>query len=182
MQKIDSTEADFRRERRKEVTFRGREEECGGALSRDRQPSVRHFQRCIRRLHCHLRSLLHVVKLPQSRENKVHSGWPNWIKFTIKSYPVWSPGITNLLRLLPVDGGVAAIAGSGEREGEVAAPDPARPPRLLPSHQRRLLVASVLLSVVHLHRAGRALLVKLRRRETRERSDEIILRLFLMLT
>ena len=98
------------------------------------------------------------------------------------SNPVWPPEITNLFRLLPVDGGVAAVAGAGERECEVAAPDPARPPRLLPSHQRRLLVASILLSVVHLHRAGRALLVKLRRRETRERSAEIILRLLLRLT
>ena len=66
-----------------------------------------------------------------------------------------------LLCLLPVDAGLGAIAGSLEREGELAAPDPAGPPGLAPGHERGLLVAGVLLAVVDLHRARRALLVKL---------------------
>ena len=62
----------------------------------------------------------------------------------IRSYLFW---------LLPVDAPIAAVAGAGEREGELAAPDPARPPGLAPRHGRRLLVARVLLAVVDLHRA-----------------------------
>ena len=74
------------------------------------------------------------------------------------------PDRSYLFWLLPVDASIAAVAGAGEREGELAAPDPARPPGLAPRHRRRLLVARVLLAVVDLHRARRTLLVQLLKR------------------